>query len=469
MNNSFKLLSLLAAVLTATANLAVASQDTDADINSERDIDLVVVTATGTPRLLADSPVPITVITKEDIQQSSVTTLDEALVMLSPSFSVHVNSKGTTLTFNGLEEDYYLVLENGERVEGEDPFSRIDLSRVQRVEVLSGAVAALYGANAVGGVINVITTMPDAGLSIQMHTKYNSEDRLTQTANVALQLGRLSSVTSFSRQSAGSWQLSEYEEEGDELVVSDHVASSGYVRENVNQKFEYRVNDKLSLTAKAGYYNYETDRPQSSFYSYSYNLWHEDISYGAGLTYRLSDNSTILANYNGDSYTKYYKYFSASKYGTVLTNKITTYHNLQTRGIFDLYEGNTLSAGFEYTRNGLDDDGVWFSDTYALFAQDEITLARNLLGLVGARVNYQDAFGVHISPNASLMYKVGAFSLRATYAEGLRAPTLEELYAERIESSASISYSNDNLEPETSRYTSVTAEYNSSWLSLSAT
>lgn len=462
MNNLSKF-SALTLALTLTTSYLVANDD---ELHS---IDEVVVTATGSPVRLVDSPVPIAIITQQEIEQSCVTTLDEALVMLSPSFSKHVSGMGTTLSFNGLEEDYYIILENGKRMDGEDPFNRIDLSRVERIEILSGAAAALYGANAVGGVINVITTTPDKGVSVQANTRYSTEDRISQTINVGVNIGKLSSTTTLSRQSAGSWQLSELEEEKGELVTSDHVASAGYVRENVSQKFEYKVSDKLDLSANIGYYNYETDRPQSSFFSYSYNLLHEDITYGLGATYRLSDKSSIVATYSGENYSKYYTYFSSSRYGETLFNKSTLYHNLNVRGVFDLYEGNTLAAGVEYIRNGLDDDGVYSSDTYAIFAQDEITLARNFSGVVGVRFTYQDAFGVYATPNASLMYKLGGFNFRASYASGFRAPTLKELYAERDESSTKISYANPDLNPESSVYTSLSVEYNSKWLSFSAT
>lgn len=463
-----KNLSLMTMLALATSIVATSYAATAV---SEQSIDEVVVTATGSPRRLVDSPVPITIITKQEIEQSSVTSLDDALVMLSPSFSKHVSGMGTTLSFNGLEEDYYLILENGRRIEGEDPFSRIDLNSVLRIEILSGAAATLYGANAVGGVINIITDQPEDGLSFRMFTRYGSEDRTTQTANVGLKYGKITSTTALSRQVAGSWQLSEYEEEDGELVTSDHVASAGFERENVTQRLEYKVNDKLSVSANGGYYQYQTDRPQSSFFSYSYNLFHKDVTYGADATYKMSDKSILMAEYTGNSYTKSYKYFSASKYGTDKFSNNNLYHNVNVRGAFDLYEGNTLSAGVEYTKNGLEDgeEPKVHSHTYSLFAQDEVKIAKNLSGIVGVRLSIQEAFGAYASPNASLMYKVGNLSLRATYAMGFRTPTLEELYAEPNESSKTVSYSNPDLQPETSQYTSVTAEYNNDWLSLSAT
>ncbi len=439
-------------------------------------IDDVVVTATGTQRRLIDSPAPIAVITAKELSNTNVTTLDEALVKLSPSFAVHTSGMGKTLSFNGLEENYYLFLENGRRLEGDDPFSRIDLSRVKRIEILSGASAALYGTNAVGGVINIITDNPTETIVINSSTRYGSEGRLTESVNVGLNAGKFSSQTSYTYQTADSWQLSPYEEDGDELVASDHVASAGFNKNNVTQEFGFDANDKLKFSVNGGYYNNETDRPQSEDMSYSYNILHENYNYGASASYKISDKSSLIANYYGEKFSSYNRYFkesSSHEIGDTEVNKHVKYQNANLRGIFELAENNTLSAGVEYTIDGLDDDEVdnMKSATTAIYAQDEFTIVKSLTGVVGARLTIHEEFGAHVTPNLSLMYGVGKFNLRATYAAGFRTPTLSELYADEYVSTKydRVSLSNSDLNPETSNYTSFSAEYNNDWLSLSAT
>lgn len=106
---------------------------------------------------MTDSPVPVSVITAKDLSNASVTSLDEALQKLTPSFSSMTNGMGTTLSLNGLPDDYFIFLENGKRLYGDDTYARINVAKIKRIEILNGASSALYGTNAIGGVINIIT------------------------------------------------------------------------------------------------------------------------------------------------------------------------------------------------------------------------------------------------------------------------------------------------------------------------
>lgn len=67
------------------------------------------------------------------------------------------NGMGTTLSLNGLPDDYFIFLENGKRLYGDDTYARINVAKIKRIEILNGASSALYGTNAIGGVINIIT------------------------------------------------------------------------------------------------------------------------------------------------------------------------------------------------------------------------------------------------------------------------------------------------------------------------
>ena len=105
----------------------------------------VVVTGTGTHHRMTDSPVPVSVITAKDLSNASVTSLDEALQKLTPSFSSMTNGMGTTLSLNGLPDDYFIFLENGKRLYGDDTYARINVAKIKRIEILNGASSALYG------------------------------------------------------------------------------------------------------------------------------------------------------------------------------------------------------------------------------------------------------------------------------------------------------------------------------------
>ena len=210
----------------------------------------VVVTGTGTHHLMKNSPVPVSVITSRELSNAGIATLDEALQKLTPSFSNMTNGMGTTLSLNGLPEKYFVFLENGRRMGGDNTYERIDVSRIKRIEILSGASSALYGTNAVGGVVNIITNDVKHAVNLSSDTRYTSHGRFTQSLAADVNTGRFGSYTSYRRSQAESWQLSPYERnKKDSLVETKKVASAGFHSDNVNQRFTYDATDRLSTSA----------------------------------------------------------------------------------------------------------------------------------------------------------------------------------------------------------------------------
>lgn len=120
----------------------------------------VVVTGTGTHRRLKDSPVPVEVISGSDLRQAGVNSFEDALLLLNPAFNIRPTVMGSYFTLNGMSNKYILILIDGKKVAGDvsnnTDLSRIDMGRVKRIEILKGAASALYGSDAIAGVINVI-------------------------------------------------------------------------------------------------------------------------------------------------------------------------------------------------------------------------------------------------------------------------------------------------------------------------
>ena len=83
---------------------------------SNLNVGQVVVTGTGTHHRLKDSPVPVQVLTQREISNANATTIEEALQILTPSFTTMTNGMGTFLNFNGLSDDYFVFLLNGRRM-----------------------------------------------------------------------------------------------------------------------------------------------------------------------------------------------------------------------------------------------------------------------------------------------------------------------------------------------------------------
>ncbi len=443
--------------------------------NDPEQLDKVVVTATGTLKKLKDTPVPIVIINQKDIIASNTTTLDEALQKLLPSFSSMTNGMGTTLSLNGLSDTYFVFLLNGKRMDGDNPYSRISLSNIKRVEILSGASAALYGTNAIGGVVNIITDNSYKGIDIMSNTTYRSKNRISEGISVNYNNSKFSTNTHYTYQSSGSWQLSPYEiNKKGELIETKKIASVGYRKNSIGQSFGYNISKRLSLNADGSFYDYKTKRPYDV---YKYDIHHRNYTLGGGLKYNPGGSNILSLDYFMDNFTSMYDYFKDDKKNNISAGdsevrKRTRYHNATLKGIFYLGRNHVLSAGGEFLLNTLNSATEKVDNkkayTMALFAQDEITFSKNFSAIAGLRYMYHQNFKNYATPNASLMYKAGKFNFRATYSSGFRTPTLFELYATGTSTSDRLNLPNPDLKPEKSNYYSLGGEFSNKWLTLSA-
>ena len=449
---------------------------------SDNRLTQVVVTGTGTHRRMADSPVPVTVITAKDIAASNAATLEDALTKLSPNISTFTNGMGTTMSLNGINEDYILVLENGRRLSGDNRYTRINVANIKRIEILNGAASALYGSDAIGGVINIITDESKNTVDVSSYTHYTTHGRLTENVNADVNAGKFSSYTSYQRRQSGSWQNNGIDEKGN---PTDKPTSMGFYQDYVSQRFELRAPDKLTFSVFGNWYDNQTRRPEDAMYfsggtekaAYTYNVRHETYSYGAGMKYIITPRAYIDAEFYSDNFTSSYRYFAKSGSnlpGDEVTRKKTHYYNGNVKGIFKLGRYNKLSAGVEYVNDQLksESDNIDFENMYtlSLFAQDEIRFTKQLQAVLGLRYIYNENFQSHATPNVALMYRMGGLNLRAAYAAGFRTPTLSQLYATDItKTSNRYTIGNPDLKPEKSHFYSLNAEYTYRRISVSVT
>ncbi|WP_404395697.1 TonB-dependent receptor domain-containing protein [Pseudoalteromonas phenolica] len=167
MNTLFKLCALSSLIAATLSTSALAQQAPKAP---QDDMERIVVTATGFEQKVPDAPASISVITAEDLQGQSYTTLLDA-VKYQEGVDVGTTRDKTgqgSVSMRGLTGEYTLLLIDGKRQNnhgdiypnnfGGNAFNHIPpKSAIERIEVIRGPASTLYGADAMGGVINIIT------------------------------------------------------------------------------------------------------------------------------------------------------------------------------------------------------------------------------------------------------------------------------------------------------------------------
>ena len=537
-----------AAVLSLLGSTAFAQSKTDSSQGTKaHDLNPVVVTGTGTYHRADNSPVAVKVISAKELKDAQVTTLEEALTRLTTNVTTHTNGMGTFVNFNGISDDYIIILENGKRVSGDDRWARLSLANVKRIEIYSGAASALYGSDAIAGVINVITDEGRDAVSASSGTQFRSKGRLDQDINVDATIGRFSTHTTYTHHQADNWQVNHYQafdEDGTEVLkLTGRPMSTGFHSNNISEKLDFRLNDQWSFYIRGSYYDNQTDRPQSATYftqkkntapshapssplssssspfsspfspfsspsvplsplssssaplwlgaartradsspftytpkaAYTYDLHHTSYLYGGGARWTPNSRIHLYLDIYSDNFSSKYDYWqTAEKESYEETRKRTHYVNETLRGIFRLASWNKLSAGAEFVQESLSSqsENIDFetTNTYNLFAQDEVQIVRGLEGVVGLRYTQNDNFGAALTPNAGLFFHTGGFRLRASYAGGYRTPTLSQLYAtDQAKTASRYTLYNTELKPEKNHFVNVNAEYSNEWMSVSVT
>lgn len=461
----------------------------------EHDLNPVVITGTGTYHRADNSPVAVKVISAKELKDAHVMTLEDALARLTTNVTTHTNGMGTFVNFNGISDDYILILENGKRVSGDDRWNRISMSNVRRIEIYSGAASALYGSDAIAGVINIITDESREAVSASSDTRFRNHGRLDQDVSVDATVGAVSSHTTYTHHQADNWQVNSYQafdEDGTEVMkLTGRPMSAAFRSNNIAEKLDFRINDQWSVYLRGSYYDNLTNRPQSASYftqkksgssytytskaAYTYDLHHISYTYGGGARWTPNARTHVYLDVYSDNFNSKYAYWqTADKEAYDETRKRTHYVNENLRGIFRLASWNKLSAGAEFVQESLNSqsDNIDFetTNTYNVFAQDELQIVRGVEAVVGARYTYNDNFGAAFTPNAGLFFHAGGFRLRASYAGGYRTPSLSQLYAtDQAKTASRYTLYNKDLKPEKNHFFNLNAEYSNTWMSISVT
>ena len=484
------------------------------DIAKESTLQEIVVTGTGTQHLLKNAPVQTEVITRRMLESYGGKSLEEILGGLTASFAFNEGDMGSQMQLNGLGNNYILILIDGKRIHGdvggENDLGLIDPQNIEKIEIVKGAQSALYGSDAMAGVINIITKKhTEKGIYADNSTRYGTHNDLRQHNTLALNIGKFSSQTNFQLQRNDGWQNTAEEwAEGVVLTDSRNMTVNKFRNWQIAERLTYQLLPNLSLYAEGSYYKKNILRPTNGRHPscdvYTYDLRYNNASASIGGKMYLTKKDYLSLDVDWNKHAYYYDY-TAKHYDYVLLQgeeygdqngewfsvaMLPGQSKLQSdqqrvmgllKGIFYLPYDNTLNTGVEYrydylkaperTETGTADD--W---TAAMYVQDEWrfecgnSVATHLTA--GLRLVDNRNFGFHLTPKVSTMLSYGDFRFRLGWSQGFKTPTVKELhyrYLHMMGSSTFFNIGNLNLNPQTSNYYSANVEYRGSKLSASVT
>lgn len=417
----------------------------------------VVVTATRTPKALKDVPVTTRVISGSEIERADATNVQNLLAGELPGVEFgQAMSQETTLNMGGFGGNAVLFLVDGERLAGETmdnvDYSRLNLDDVGRVEIVKGASSALYGANAVGGVVNLISRDSREPFTASVNTRYGSAGHDLRTgARVTLRRGAVSSSTSAQHRHSDAVRLTSPFDTDSRL----HYIYGGSSL-NLRERMSISVSERVDITARGSYFDRYSDR-------LTYTDRYRDWSGGVRGEWRPESGGALEMAYGYDRYDK------ARYVGGQLTdlhdysNRQHTLHALYTRPI----GANGLTLGADFTADRLATyqftDGEHRQTSADAFAQVDWNPCRrfNLVGSV--RYDHFSASRLNaVTARVAMLFKLKPFTLRAGYSDGFRAPSLKEMYMNFDMAGIQMIYGNPDLKPERSNNFNIALERNGS-------
>lgn len=431
-----------------------------------------VVTATRRKYILKDVPITTELITSSEFAETGALTVDEALSShIGVDISDDLSGKGISL--RGVDPSRVLVLLDGERVigrvKGSLDIGQLPLSNVDRIEIVKGTGSTLYGSDAIGGVVNIITKKPAAIGSANLYSSYGSFNSYNLVGGFDSGSIGKGSLFNAKYEHTDGFDLDKTTEHTNGLENTD--------RFNITNKTTFGLAGRLDLDMTTGLMAEKKQWIESEIIQidaardtvYNYDDYEHNYRYDLGLKSRwnIDDKADFTFGLSGSYYDHIWKkitradvWMDTSKSIDDIYGASFQYNRMFTRGHVLTFGGDITTQGLRSKQLASGNERVFYED---LYTQYEWRPVRRISILPGVRWEHHETYGNHINPGLNVMWDAcDYFNLRASVNRGYRAPSLKELYFEFDHSAAGYKVvgGGDQLDPETSMNYSVTAEIN---------
>lgn len=447
----------------------------DAEMTLTQFSDTVTIsTANRREELLRNVAEPTTLIDLADIEDTGGRSAKDVLIeQAGAGVLVQPGGGQGSVSINGISNKGVLILIDGRRFLGKNSLGDIDLedmdlSQFERIEVVKGAGSALYGSDALGGVINFITKKPTTGgISNDLEVNYGSykDSKINDTLDYR--------EGNFSASVTGAYRFTE----GFDLDPSNPqtigLPESSYYTFSTN--VEHRTTDNFTIRALFDYNQRDIDKYYFSgatqlgtdVYNSQRNI--NRLTFSPEADWLIADSTLLNVRYTYGKYNREETQIYPAR--TVDVQPWLQWNNefdAKLRHDWSLNgQSNTLQMGYEFRNDKMDRQNVAFPgatgneadrDINVFWAQNLFKVSDRLSVTLGFRYDDYTDFGNEFSPKASALFVINDENrLRASYGHGFRAPDFGELYIDL----GFFFKGNPDLEPEKSDTYTVGYSYTS--------
>lgn len=446
------MVSLLAGTTVVWGGTAFAAEDLQ-----EFALDDMVVTASRVPTQKVDTPADISVISKEEIADQNYASASDALRAIPGVNVLGSGAKGSSMgqdkiLLNG--DERVLVLVDGRRMNlGSSGNSSADwlppVNAIERIEVLKGGGSALYGTDAVGGVINVIMKKgSDIGNHVTVKAaggSWNAEQyAISASGSNDSGLGLIVSAT---KERRGEYKFKNANGK------SQMMKNSGYDDTGVIVKLDQKVGEDNRIGVNFEHINAEGGSP------FGYSKWGTTDSHK-----RISNNVALRYDWNESSdekgYVQVYKNYQHAHFRSPSVSNQSNFTDstvgFEAQQNFKFSETDAFTAGLEYYKTTVDNNALYTGkrdiNNKAIFAENRWEFAPTWQLNTGLRYDHHSRYGSEVTPKVALNKKFDENSnVYLSWGRVFNAPTTDDLFWHQVDSSqwgTFYTYGDPNLKPE---------------------
>ncbi len=381
-------------------------------------LDEIVVTATRSKRSIKDLSATVSIVTREDIESSSAGIVLDLLKELPGVFVSKQETFGRAdISVRGMGDNgrKIMVLVDGRPVKmgifGCTITHSLPLDNVERIEVVRGPSSVLYGSDALGGVVNVITKSAERKTEGGLKISYGAYDTRQFLARFGGKSGRF-----------------DYYLTGGRKLSDGHRLNGGYGSWDYTAKAGYTLNGQLKTTF-LGKYFHGNKREPGPISSPTPDAWddYERYAFDLSLSGKIGGSEGYFKLYRNSGEHKFSDDFHSKDFTNGAIISIST-------KLIPTYE---ITGGIEFRNMGGEqlsdidfaDKGNWDRTESAVYIRNEYRVITELVLSAGARFNHDSVSGDELLPHLGLVYHLDPnTALRLAGNKGFRSPQINELY-----------------------------------------